>query len=213
MKKQNSYLILNKTNWKRKEHFEFFHAFAGPCWGLSTQVNCTKAYQYCKAYGISFFYYYLFLSLKAINHLQAFRLRIDGNEVQEYEEVDGSITVLRPDETFGFAYFDYAKTFKEFENLAKSKINEEKNKRGLKTESDRKDVIHYSVMPYLSFSQMQHAQYAFGSDSIPKITFGKYQEQGSQLFLPLSIHVHHGLCDGIDIGKFISLFQHYLEFN
>lgn len=211
MKKQNSYLILNKTSWKRKEHFEFFHGFEAPFWGLSTQINCTKSYHYCKTYGISFFYYYLYHSLKAINQLSAFRLRIEGNEILEYGEVDGSITVLRPDETFGFAYFNYTKTFREFEDSAKIKINEEKNKKGLKTDSNKKDVIHYSVMPYLAFSQMQHAQHTIGDDSIPKITFGRYQAQGSQLFLPLSIHVHHGLCDGIDVGKFISLFQHYLE--
>ncbi|MEH6305708.1 CatA-like O-acetyltransferase [Olivibacter sp. CPCC 100613] len=211
MKKEVSYKQINIQYWKRQAHFNFFRSFEKPFWGITTQLNCTKAFAYCKTYRISFFCYYLYLSLRAVNSVQAFRYRLWKEEVLEYEEIGGSITVLRPDGTFGFAYFDFHHEFEYFQAELKKVINIEKQSKGLQTDPSCQHVIHYSVLPYLSFTQMEHALYGGSNDSIPKITFGKYSVQQQQLLLPMSIHVHHALCDGIDVGKFVAEFQQYME--
>ncbi|MGK9124221.1 CatA-like O-acetyltransferase [Olivibacter sp. SA151] len=211
MKKEVSYNQVNTLNWKRQAHYDFFRSFEKPFWGVTTQLNCTKAFAYCKTYNVSFFCYYLYLSLRAANEVQAFRYRIHDNNVLEYHEIGGSITVIRPDETFGFAYFDFYDEFERFQVELKKQINLEKQSRGLQTNANCRDVIHYSVLPYISFTQMEHALYGGQDNGIPKITFGKYLFQNDQILLPMSIHVHHALCDGVDVGKFVTTFQGYLE--
>lgn len=210
METQSSYKVLNKANHKRAAHIDFFRGFDNPFWGVATTVNCTRAYQYCKAYQVSFFYYYLYQSLRAVNAVAELRTRLIGEDVVEFDQVGGSITVLRPDETFGFAYFDFHESFTLFTKAAKARIDAAKYERGLFSDPAMPQVVHYSVLRDIPFTGIQHAQHFCIGDSIPKITFGKYSEN-SQAQLPISIHAHHALCDGVHVGKFLARFQQFLE--
>jgi hypothetical protein len=51
----------------------------------------------------------------------------------------------------------------------------------------------------ISNPRRPHSFYA----STPIVTIGKYFEHGRKLLLPLAIQVHHGIVDGIHIGRFI----------
>lgn len=44
------------TNWKRKEHFEFFSQFSEPFYGITVRVDCTEAYQKAKKMATPSFY-------------------------------------------------------------------------------------------------------------------------------------------------------------
>ena len=49
--------------WERREIFEFFRDYDEPYYGISTDLDCTAAYQFAKYRGISFFLYYLVTGL------------------------------------------------------------------------------------------------------------------------------------------------------
>lgn len=199
------------SEWKRKDHYQFFRQFEQPFFGISTEMNCSKAYAYCKAYGVSFFLFYLHKSLLAANRVKEFRYRIEQEEVYEYERISGSITVLRRDETFGFAYFDYQTNFTAFAGTVKQAIDREKTEKGLKPDFNLNSLIHYSVLPGIGFASLQHAQLLSSGDSVPKIVFGKLAHRNGQVFLPVSVHVHHALCDGLHVTRFLENYQKYLE--
>ena len=50
---------IDLTNWKRKEHFDFFSKMASPIFGLVTEVNCDECYKNSKENGKSFFAFFL----------------------------------------------------------------------------------------------------------------------------------------------------------
>lgn len=204
---------IDLVNWKRRDHYNFFRKFDQPFFGVNTEINCTKAYQYCKTYHAPFFMFYLYKAHLAVNHIQEFRYRIEDNEVFDYHEVSGSITVLRKDETFGFAYFDHQCNFKDFMQATRNSIELEKNSSGLNPKAGLNGLIHYSVLPLIKFSAMQHAQISGTNDCIPKIVFGKLDFRNGQVFLPISIHMHHALCDGLHLSRFIEYFQKQMELN
>ncbi|GLU53771.1 CatA-like O-acetyltransferase [Dyadobacter frigoris] len=202
---------INKTkidieSWKRKEHFDFFRGFEQPFWGITAEVDCTGSYEYCKTYNIPFSTFYLYKSLIVANRIPEFRQRIENGSVFEYEKISGSVTVLRENETFGFANFSYLEDFDLFKNELESQISEEKNRYGLKPDFNLNSLIHYSVIPLVRFSSFEHAQ-KMDIDSVPKIVFGKFNKIENRLFLPISIHVHHALCDGVHVGKFVKAFE------
>lgn len=211
--------ILNKVSkdkidlsiWKRRDHYNFFRKFEQPFTGISTEINCTEAYHYCKTYNVPFFLFYLYKAHLAVNHIKEFRYRIEDNEVFEYHKVSGAVTILRPDETFGFAYFDDQPDFNHFIQSTRHAIELEKHASGLTARAGLNAVIHYSVLPLIKFNGMQHAQMLSSEDCVPKIVFGKFDFRNSQVFLPVSVHVHHALCDGLHIGKFIEKFQSEME--
>ena len=46
--------IIDIATWNRREHYEHFSAFDDPFFGVTVQVDCTRAYQEAKTKGISF---------------------------------------------------------------------------------------------------------------------------------------------------------------
>lgn len=200
------------ASWKRKAHYEFFKSFDEPFYGLCVNVDVTKAYRFCKSEGLSFFLYHLYQSVRAVNQTAPFRLRIepDGGVV-EYDVVHPSITILRADDTFAFTYLKHQDSFELFCSEGEKVIKAAQSSSGLDWSGDTPDTIHYSSVPWVQFTSLSHARCFNQNGSIPKITFGKVFEQGERLLMPASIHVHHALVDGLDVGRHIDTFQDLLN--
>ena len=94
---------LDIENWPRKEHFMFFKQMEEPFFGITTTIDCSKAYETAKESGISFFVYYLHQTIIAVNTIESFRYRISGEEIFVYNQIDVSATISRQDNTFGFS--------------------------------------------------------------------------------------------------------------
>lgn len=137
------------TNWKRKEHFEFFSQFSEPFYGITVRVDCTEAYQKSKKMGYSFFLYYLHASLKAANSVENFAYRIVDGKVFHYDQVNASPTINRENGTFGFSYMIYDPNFEKFSRSAKKVIDEVRNSSGLQPAVSGENVIHFSSLPWL----------------------------------------------------------------
>jgi chloramphenicol O-acetyltransferase type A len=208
-------LKINYSNWKRKEHFEFFNSFDDPFFGITTEVNLTRGYKLAKEKDYSVFLYYLHCSLMAANLTESFKYRVINGDIYYFDPLHASPTIDREDETFGFAFMEYKKEFEAFSELAEKEIEAAKHSTGLRLNDDnkRQDVIHFSVVPWFSFTSLSHPRNFSQDESIPKITFGKYYESGSRYMLPVSIHAHHGLMDGYHAGKYLETFQKLLNEN
>jgi chloramphenicol O-acetyltransferase type A len=200
---------LNLETWNRKEHFEFFNQFEEPFFGVTVQIDCTKAFQNAKQFGISFFTYYLFKTLVAVNQIENFRYRIHEKEVYIYDKINVSATVLRNDNTFGFSFMEFESEIQDFAKNVTNEIVRVKNTTGLFTRDfPTVNLIHFSTLPWINFTSFSHARSYTFEDSCPKISFGKMEisENGKRSF-SMSIHVHHALVDGYHVGKFVDLFQ------
>ncbi|QNF31992.1 chloramphenicol acetyltransferase [Adhaeribacter swui] len=201
------------ATWNRKEHFQFFSRFEEPFFSLVTNVDATAAYKKVKTVGGSFYLYYLYQSLAAVNTIENFRYRIEEDKVFCYDTIHASPTVLRDDTTFGFSFFEFQADFKNFAEGANRAIEKIKalSGLGLNENTGRLDVIHYSAIPWVSFTSLSHARSFTYKDSVPKITFGKYFWEQDKLWLPVSLTVHHGLMDGYHVGEFFKKFQDLLN--
>lgn len=201
--------FLDIENWPRKEHFRFFKQFEEPFFGITVQIDCTKAYQTAKSLETSFFVYYLHKTLVAVNTIESFRHRISGDEILVYDQINGSATIMRDDNSFGFSLMEYNSDFNIFLKTAKLEIERIQNTTGIFTRTFEVDnVIHFSAIPWLNFTSLSHARSYTIADSCPKISFGKMiiNESGKRT-MSMSVHVHHGLMDGFHVGEFVDCFQ------
>ena len=194
-------------NSNRKEHFLFFSKFEEPFFGVTIKVDCTSAYKKAKEKGVSFFLYYLYRALKAANDVENFRYRIIENQVFEFEKVNASPTINRPNGTFGFAYMDYFEDEKYFYEKALEEIENVKNTISLLPAVSSENVIHFSAIPWLDFTSISHARSFSHPDSCTKISFGKMTEINGKREMAISIHGHHALMDGVHVGLFVDKFQ------
>lgn len=202
---------INVETWVRKDHFNFFRQFEEPFFGVTVNIDCTKAYAAAKDKSVSFFLYYLHKALAAANSVEAFRYRIGGNEVFLYEKVNASPTINRPDGTFGFSYIDYHIDFNDFAAEAQKEIERVQNSTGLVPAVSGENVIHFSSIPWINFTSLSHARSFSFNDCIPKISFGKMTEANGIKSMPVSVHVHHALMDGYHVGQFVEAFQNMMN--
>jgi chloramphenicol O-acetyltransferase type A len=205
--------IINLKTWNRSEHFAFFNSFPDPFFGVTIEVDISKAYQYCKANNIPFHLFNHFQSIRAVNQSEAFRYRVVDGDVVEFDTIHVTTTIGRDDHSFSFAFIPYSSDFKMFTEYSLAEIERVKSATGLglNAETARKDVIHYSTVPWLSFTSVSHPANPGNGDSVPKITFGKFRRTEGKLLMPVSVHAHHGLMDGYHVGVHLTTFEEMLN--
>jgi chloramphenicol O-acetyltransferase type A len=203
---------LDIENWVRKEHFNFFKAFDEPFYGVCVNVDCTAAYKAAKEMGVSFYLYTLYKALAAAQVVEPFRLRIEGDEVFVYDKINAASTIGRSNGTFGFGYIDYYPSFEEYIVLANQEVERVQNSI-LLDKATGYDLIRFSSLPWIDFTSISHARMFSGKDSCPSISFGKMTECNGKRSMPVSVHVHHALVDGLHIGQYIDCLQELMNKN
>lgn len=204
---------LDIKNWNRKEHFDFFSTFDEPYFGIVSEVDCTIAYKCAKDNKFSFFAYYLHKSIIAANQIEEFKYRLINKDVVIYDQIHAASTIGRNDGTFAFSFVPFSSDFKQFNESLTKEIDEVQNSTGLRLNENglRKDVVHFSSIPWHQFSGLTQPRNYNNLDSEPKIVFGKSFKKGNKLRMPISINVHHGLMDGLHVAKYLKLLQKLLN--
>jgi len=202
---------LDLNTWNRKEHFLFFKQMEEPFYGITTTIDCTKAYAKAKELGVSFFSYYLHKTLSAVNAIENFRYRIIEDEVYVFDVIDASATIMREDTTFGFSYMPYAENPIDFAQIVQTEIARIQTTTGVFTREYPENLIHFSALPWINFSSLSHARSFSWPDSCPKISYGKLLDENGKKTMPISIHVHHGLVDGYHVGLFLDTLQQLMN--
>lgn len=206
---------LDTENWHRHSIFQFFKDYENPFFNICTNVDVTALFNLTRSIkGLSFTLAYHFIALKVANELEPFRYRLRGERVLVYERIHGGTTVLLDDGRFTFCYFDYQENFKQFQQDAGGAIEQARAKgadRHGMGEDARDDLIHCSVLPWVSFTSISHARKGREQNSIPKLAFGKRFEDGSTIKMPMSVEVHHALMDGLDVGRYFERVGAYLS--
>lgn len=205
--------IIDLEKWNRKEHFEFFSKMTSPYFGFTTEVDCTKAYDRAKEKNYSFFAYYLYKSMVAINSVDALKMRIVDDQIILYDEVHVGSTIGRADGTFGFSFFHYSEDFQIFNKSLQDQIKAVQNSVGLGISNDALPINHirHTTIPWNSFSALLHPTNFDPKECIPKIAFGKFNLRDGKKYLPVSIEAHHGLADGLHLSKYLEEFQRQLD--
>lgn len=206
-----NYKEINIEKWKRKDIFKLFKTYNDPYFNITFEVDVSNLYRQCRYHKHSFFLASLYLSNKAANAVDGFKLRFFGDKVIAYDKIDLGSTILLGDNTFTFCYFDYIEDFEKFHSAGQMAIDSIKEGSIFEPKDDKTDIIHYSVLPWLVLSGFKHARKGDRFDAIPKIVFGKVHEIFNKKMMPVSVELHHALADGWDIGQYCEIFQKELN--
>lgn len=205
--------FLEIETWNRRQHFEFFKDFDNPFFNICADADVTSLLALIRTtQSISFSIAYHFLSMKAANEVEPFRYRLRKEGVIIHERIHAGTTLLLADESFTFVYFDYTDDFETFHTRARQSIAIAlAGKSRLDERENDDDLIHHSVVPWVSFNSISHARNWGRSDSIPKIAFGKYRADGALIKMPVSVEVHHALVDGLHVGRYFEKLESYFS--
>jgi chloramphenicol O-acetyltransferase type A len=205
------YQELNIEEWPRRSTYEFFKDYEDPFFNFAANLDVTALYRFCKANALSFSLTGLYYSLVAANEIREFRIRLVDDRLVEFDRIHATQTILNDDETFSFAYFEMQDDVFEFNRSGKVAVEKYKALKTFDVESDRADLIYYSVIPWVSFTSFKHASRLDKRQTVPRIVFGKIFEDNDRMLMPLSVEANHTIMDGFHVGKFFRRFQELIN--
>lgn len=188
------------ATYKRRGMLDAFKDRDIPFFSTTSHVDITNLKKFIDSHKSGFFLAISFLITKSVNLIPELRHRIIDGELFEFSRVDPGYTVLLDDETFSFCDSNYVDSFKEYSELSAAKIKEVKDCPDHGFE-EKHHMFFITNIPWFSFTSIVHP-YDKKYGYIPVIAIGKYFKAGDKLLVPIGIQVHHGLVDGIHVGKF-----------
>lgn len=201
---------IDMQSWPRTAIFERFRRFEEPYHGVCLRIDCSEAFQLAKQQQASVFLTFVHCALTAAQDVPNMRLRIVDDAVWEFATIHGGSAVGRANGTIGFGHYAYHRSLATFVRTAARELDRVRNSDDL-DRFDGQNLIRFSVLPWLDFTSIDHAREFSSPDSAPKITFGKISQAAGRCSMPVSIHVHHGLMDGLHVAQFVQAFEMHLS--
>lgn len=211
-KRMNTYRPI--AGFDREQHFRHFtrNLALHPVGGMTVRLNCTKLFADAKRQGHSFFLRYTHAALQAFNGIQNFKYRLSDRDIETeylaFETIHASVTVARPDHSFGFAFFDYVEDYPRFEAAARASMEAVRQDKNLVSQP-RKDLIYITVVKDIDFTHLSFTRSP--ALDIPHLGFGKLVEKDGVLEMSMAIQYFHAFQDGYHIGLFIRRMQALLD--
>jgi chloramphenicol O-acetyltransferase type A len=201
---------LDIENWSRRELFEFFIGYSNPYFNVCAQLDVTRLKEFASQQQIKISQALHYFALRIANETEPFRYRLKDNKVFVWDVVHGGTTVLLPNESFSYAYFDYQRNFEDFMRDMGKAVESLRTGSGKLKPTMRDDVIYHTSLPWISFTSFSHARTPGRGESIPRIVFGKFRKDHDRWLMPFSVEVHHALMDGLHVGRYLSRFEEAL---
>lgn len=200
---------LDLSTWPRRDAFEYFRGFDKPYFNVCTRLDAAPLKAAVAARGVgSFSLACHFVALRLANEQEPLRLRLEGGRVRVHHRLQGGATVLRDDESFGFAYLEPSTDWAHFAEQGARAVAAARDRAApFEPRTDDSAVIHFTTLPWIAFSSFSHARNWGREDSVPKVSFGRIEADGARLWLPFSVEVHHALMDGLHVGRYIEAME------
>jgi chloramphenicol O-acetyltransferase type A len=185
-----------------------------PQYNLCFNIDVTNFVRFVKVEKLSFYYSLIHAVTKTINEIEEFRYRIRNGKVILHELIHPSFTDMDPegnDDLFKMVTPDFVTDLKQFEKLARKESINQKEYFNPEKLIGRDDLIYITCIPWISFTHISHTIRLDKNDSVPRLSWGKYFQEGKKTLLPFSIQVHHALVDGYHVGRYVKTLQEDLD--
>ncbi|MFC0351967.1 CatA-like O-acetyltransferase [Undibacterium danionis] len=200
------------STWNRREHFVFFRKVDLPFYNVNTQVDITGLPELAKSKSISLNSTLIFLTIHAMNQIDNFRYRIRDDEVVLHDAVHPSFTHLKKgEELFRIITMDMDSDVIRFDRKLKQAVEESSGYFDFSKAAGRDDLVFMSSLPWISFTGLDHTLSLDRDDAIPRVSWGRYVNNGGQTMLPFNIRVNHVFVDGLHVGRFFEEFAKQLK--
>lgn len=114
----------------------------------------------------------------------------------------------KEEEIFSSIWTEYDSYFHTFYNRCIQDIEKYSNSKIINPKlNEPKNIFPISSLPWTSFTAFNLNIYNEGDYLQPIFTIGKFIQQDKKILMPVAVQVHHAVCDGFHVGKFIASLQ------
>ena len=204
--------IIDLDGWDRKTHYQFFRRMDYPQYLICKNVDITHFLNRLRQRDLSFYYGFIHAAMHAINQVEAFKYRIEHEQVVYHDMIHPSFTAMSEGtDLFKMVTVDMKEDMETFIESARKKADSQKEYFVYKDLEGRTDLIYITCIPWVSFTNLSHTISFNKDDAVPRLAWGKYFEEGDKILIPFSVQAHHSFVDGIHMGLYFDALQDYLD--
>lgn len=201
---------IDVDKWNRKEYYIHYMNELRCTYSLTVNIDITGLRAIVKEMGKRIYPVQIYMIATVVNQYQEFRMDTNSyGKLGYWDEVNPSYTVFNKNsETFSSIWTNYNRVFSRFYDSCIEDIDKYSQSTSLKPkQNEPSNIFTISVLPWVNFTGFNINVFNEGQYLLPIFTIGKFIETENSVLMPLSIQVHHAICDGIHLGKFVELLQ------
>ena len=202
--------LIDTSSWKRKPYFDHYFNQIRCTYSITVNIDITNALSFKDRNKVKLYPLLIYVISKAGNKYEEFRTAInDRGEIGVWETLSPCYTVFHKDsESFSNIWTEWNDDL----NLFLSNFEQDSKRFGQIDRIDAKpntpaNVFPISSLPWTTFTGFNLNIFADGTYLLPIFTYGKYFKDGNRYLIPLSIQVHHAVCDGFHVSRLINEIQ------
>lgn len=203
---------IDLDSWDRGYIFKNYLGTDFPYINIGCDMDVTKLHQFVKEQGISFNFAMVYAATKIADEIENFHYRIKDGQPVRVDSNCALVTHLQKDsDLFVNVECLDADNMTDFARKNRNHAEDPVIDGNLPALKGRVDVIYFTSIPWITFTHFFRTISKFGEDSAPRVSFGKFHEENGRLLMPFSTQTHHGLMDGVHVGRYYQRLQEYLN--
>lgn len=198
--------LIDVSKWKRQEYFDYYLNQVPCTYSMTLNLDLTHLLMEIRRSDIKLYPTMIYLISTIVNQHEEFRTSMDSNkQVGVFDLLHPSYTVFnKTSQTFTNIWTSYEVLFSEFYELYLRDVKDYGEvEKFLAKPNVPANVFYISSIPWVNFTGFNLNLPKVTDDLLPIFTIGKYVEQNDKVWLPIAIQVHHAVCDGYHLCKFI----------
>lgn len=201
---------MDLQTWNRREHFSHYTSQVPCFYSMCVDVDVTQL----KKRGERLYPALLYGLCAVANRHREFRMAFDGEgRLGWFEEISPCYTVFHPEtETFSCLWTQFSPDYREFCARYQEDLRLYGTREGFWGKPHPpENLCDISMIPWQTFTGF-HLDLPRGERHLlPIFTMGKVHEVQGKWLLPLAVQVHHGVCDGFHVCRFVEELQQLLD--
>lgn len=196
--------------WNRKEYYIHYMNQLPCTYSLTTNIDITNMLSAIKKASKKIYPAQIYIIASIVNQYKEFRMtRNHDGDLGYWDEVNPSYTIFnKSSETFSSIWTMYNRDFSLFYDSCTKDIIKYSQSICLMPKPDEpSNTFTISSLPWVNFTGFNINVFSEGNYLPPIFTMGKFIETNNTVLMPISIQVHHAVCDGFHIGRFINSLQ------
>ena len=202
--------LINIDKWKNASRYKYFFNDCRCTFSMTTNIDVTKFVLSIKNKCMKFYPCYVYIVSKIVNMYDEYRMGFNNkNELGVWKNLNPCFPNFHDDDkTISMLWLKYKSNFDEFYNDFINEREKYKFKHGYFVQNDMpQNIFQVSCIPWTEFTALNFQMFNTGLYFFPIVVCGKYFKKDNKILLPVSVQLHHAVCDGYHMCRFFDELQ------
>lgn len=202
-----AFRLIDLETWERREFYEHFIKEVVCTYSVTVNLDITPLK------GQRLYPTMIWLLTRTVNAMPEFRTCLKDEGPGIYDSMHPMYTVFnKENKNFSGIWSYFSEDYSEFLKSYEADAGEySRSTRYTPKAGTPENSFNISMLPWLEFTSVNINVFDDGKFLLPIFTMGKYFERDGKRLLPLSVQVHHAVCDGYHVGLFVEKLQKEID--